>query len=155
MPTTAGASPRGATSSRRQRQAGPDPISPPTAEHPHSEARSLTGGRVYRGHRLPELVGVYVYGDWSTGRVWGIKHDGTKAIWHRELVDTPFNITGFGTDHAGELYVIDHGERILSPRADDRGRPALSAVPDQAEPDGPVRVGRRPQAAPGRARRTR
>ena len=90
-----------------KRQAGPDPISPPTAEHPHSEARSLTGGRVYRGTRLPELVGAYVYGDWSTGRVWGIKHDGTKAIWHRELVDTPFNITGFGTDHAGELYVID------------------------------------------------
>ena len=90
------------------RQPGPDPISPPTAEHPHSEARSLTGGRVYRGKRLPELVGAYIYGDWSTGRVWGIKHDGTKVIWHRELVDTPFNITGFGTDHAGELYVIDH-----------------------------------------------
>jgi hypothetical protein len=57
---------------------------------------------------LPELVGAYVYGDWSTGRVWGIKHDGTKAIWHRELVDTAFKITGFGTDHAGEMYVIDH-----------------------------------------------
>jgi uncharacterized repeat protein (TIGR03806 family) len=55
------------------------------------------------------LVGVYVYGDWSTGRVWGIKHDGTKTVWHHELVDTPFNITGFGTDHSGELYVIDHG----------------------------------------------
>ena len=53
-------------------------------------------------------MGAYVYGDWSTGRVWGIKHDGTKVTWHRELVDTPFNITGFGTDHAGELYVIDH-----------------------------------------------
>jgi uncharacterized repeat protein (TIGR03806 family) len=91
------------------RQAGPDPIAPPTAEHHHSEARSITGGRVYRGHRLPDLVGAYVYGDWSTGRIWGIKHDGTKVIWHRELVDTPFNITGFGTDHAGELYVIDHG----------------------------------------------
>ena len=91
------------------RQAGPDPISPPTAEHPHSEARSITGGRVYRGHRLPELVGAYVYGDWSTGRVWGIKHDGTNATWHRELVDTPFNITGFGADHGGELYVINHG----------------------------------------------
>ena len=92
-----------------KRQAGPDPISPPTAEHHHSEARSLTGGRVYRGSRLPQLVGAYLYGDWSTGRVWGIKHDGTKATWHRELVDTPFNITGFGTDHAGELYVIDQG----------------------------------------------
>src|SRR5262249_23566029 len=59
--------------------------------------------------RLPNLGGAYVYGDWSTGRVWGIKHDGTNATWHQELVDTPFNITGFGTDHAGELYVIDQG----------------------------------------------
>ena len=97
------------------RQAGPDPILPPTAEHHHSEARSITGGRVYRGQRLPELVGTYLYGDWSTGRVWGIKHDGNQLIWHRELVDTPFNITGFGTDHAGELYVIDHqGERFIA-----------------------------------------
>jgi glucose/arabinose dehydrogenase len=91
-----------------KRQAGPDPILPPTAEHPHSEARSLSGGRVYRGKKLPDLVGVYIYGDWSTGRVWGIKHDGNSVIWHRELVDTPFNITGFGVDHAGEIYVIDH-----------------------------------------------
>ncbi len=90
-----------------QRKAGPDPISPPTAEHHHNEARSLTGGRVARGARLPELVGAYIYGDWSTGRIWGIKHDGTKTLWLRELADTPFNITGFGTDHAGELYVID------------------------------------------------
>jgi glucose/arabinose dehydrogenase len=94
---------------RAQRKAGPDPISHPAAEHHHSEARSLTGGQVYRGTRLPELVGAYVYGDWSTGRIWGIKHDGTKATWHQELVDTPFNITGFGTDHSSELYVIDQG----------------------------------------------
>lgn len=89
------------------RQQGPDPILPPAAQHHHSEARSLTGGRVYRGTRLPELVGTYLYGDWSTGRVWGIKHDGTQFVEHRLLVDTPFNITGFGTDHANELYVID------------------------------------------------
>jgi hypothetical protein len=91
-----------------KRPAGPDPILPPTAEHAHSEARSLTGGRVYRGTRLPNLVGAYVYGDWSTGRVWGIKVEGTKTVWHKLLVDTPFNITGFGTDHAGEMYIIDH-----------------------------------------------
>lgn len=90
-----------------QRKAGPDPISPPSAEHPHSEARSISGGRVYRGTLLPGLFGAYIYGDWSTGKVWGIKSDGTKTIWQRELVDTPFNITGFGTDHAGEMYVID------------------------------------------------
>ena len=67
----------------------------------------MTGGRVYRGTRLPELDGAYIYGDWSTGHVWGIRHDGTKVIWHHELVEHPFNITGFGTDHAGELYIID------------------------------------------------
>ena len=119
-----------------KRKAGPDPILPPTAEHPHSEARSLTGGRVYRGTRLPDLVGAYVYGDWSTGRVWGIKHDGTKAIWHRELVDTPFNITGFGTDHAGELYVIDHAGRLLSLRADDRGRQPSQPFPTRLSETG-------------------
>lgn len=90
-----------------QRQAGPDPILPPTTEHNHSEARSLTGGRVYRGASAPGLVGAYLYGDWSTGRIWGVKHDGAKVLWHKELVDTPFNITGFGHDHAGECYVID------------------------------------------------
>ena len=62
---------------------------------------------VYRGSRLPDLVGAYVYGDWSTGRVWGIKVVDDQVIWHRLLVDTPFNITGFGTDHANELYLID------------------------------------------------
>lgn len=91
-----------------QRQAGPDPILPPTAEHSHSDARSLTGGRVYRGPSVPSLTGVYVYGDWSTGRVWGVKHNGEQAEWHKELVDTPFNITGFGIDHKQEMYVIDH-----------------------------------------------
>ncbi|QDV38441.1 PQQ-dependent sugar dehydrogenase [Tautonia plasticadhaerens] len=91
-----------------QREQGPDPISPPAAEHHHSEARSLTGGRVYRGDRLPELVGTYLYGDWSTGKVWGIEVEDDRVARNRELVDTPFNITGFGTDHDGELYVIDH-----------------------------------------------
>ncbi len=103
-----------------QSEAGPDPISPPAADHPHSEARSLTGGRVYRGSRHPELVGAYIYGDWSTGRVWGIKHDGKQVLWQRLLVDTPFSITGFGTDHAGEMYVIDEvsGFYRLDPTTD-------------------------------------
>ena len=90
-----------------RRTPGPDPISEPMADHPHSQARSLTGGRVYRGTRLPDLVGTYVYGDWSTGRIWGIKVEGGEVTWRGEIADTPFNITGFGTDHDGELYVID------------------------------------------------
>jgi uncharacterized repeat protein (TIGR03806 family) len=91
-----------------QRQLGPHPHVPPAAEHPHSEARSLTGGVVYYGTKLPELVGAYIYGDHSTGRIWGIRHDGKKVIWHKLLADTPFNISGFGIDSRGELLVLDH-----------------------------------------------
>ncbi|HEY2412880.1 MAG TPA: PQQ-dependent sugar dehydrogenase [Pirellulaceae bacterium] len=84
------------------------PLTPPVAEHHHSEARSLTGGVVYHGTKLPELTGAYIYGDHSTGRIWAIRHDGTKVLWHKLLADTTFNITGFAIDSRGELLVADH-----------------------------------------------
>jgi uncharacterized repeat protein (TIGR03806 family) len=90
------------------RQAGPTPHVKPALEHHHSESRSLTGGIVYHGTQLPELAGAYVYGDHSTGKVWGARHDGERIVWHRELTDTPFHITGFGTDSRGELLICDH-----------------------------------------------
>jgi uncharacterized repeat protein (TIGR03806 family) len=90
------------------RTMGPHPLALPAAEHHHSEARSMTGGVVYHGEKLPELRGTYIYGDHSTGRIWGIRHDGTKVTWHKLLADTTFNITGFGLDCRGELLVADH-----------------------------------------------
>jgi glucose/arabinose dehydrogenase len=90
------------------RQAGPTPFAKPTVEHHHSEFRSLTGGFVYHGEKLPDLRGAYVYGDYSTGRIWAMKHDGTKPLWHKELAGTRLQITGFGTDSRGELLVCDH-----------------------------------------------
>jgi glucose/arabinose dehydrogenase len=93
------------------RKQGPDPITKPTVEHHHSDFRSLTGGIVYYGKELPDLKGVYLYGDYSTGKLWGAKHDGTKLTYHQELVDTPFMITGFGRDTKGELIFTDHNEK--------------------------------------------
>jgi uncharacterized repeat protein (TIGR03806 family) len=90
------------------RKAGPTPIQPPTVEHPHSESRSLTGGLVYRGTALPELVGAYVYGDYATGRVWAVKHDGQRVVWHKELARTQLKITAFFADSRGELLILDH-----------------------------------------------
>lgn len=92
-----------------ERKLGPAPISPPIAEHPHSEMRSLTGGIVYHGNQLPELRGAYIYGDWSTGRVWGIRHDHGRVTWHQELTRSTMQIAGFGTDSKGELLIADHG----------------------------------------------
>ena len=113
------------------RKQGPTPISPPTVEHHHSEARSLTGGLVYYGARRPELRGAYIYGDHSTGKVWGVRHKAGKVTWHKELVDTPFNITGFGIDADGELLIIDHasegGFYTLEPTPADSARPSFPA----------------------------
>ena len=91
------------------RKRGPTPITFPTVEHPHSEMRSVTGGVVYRGDKLPELRGAFIYGDYSTGRIWGVKHDGQKVTWHKELARTTLQITGFRETTAGDLLVIDHG----------------------------------------------
>ena len=88
---------------------GPSPFTPPTVEHDHSLFRSLTGGVIYRGRAFPELAGAYLYGDFSTGRIWAIKHDGSRVLWQRELVDTPLTITGFGEDVDGEPLVADYG----------------------------------------------
>ncbi len=90
------------------RKRGPTPISKPTVEHPHSEARSLTGGVVYHGDGFPELRGAYIYGDHSTGKIWAVRHDGKKILWHKEIADTSLRISGFGTDSRGELLICNH-----------------------------------------------
>jgi hypothetical protein len=89
------------------RKQAPVPLTKPTVEHHHSEARSLTGGIVYYGKKHLDLVGHYIYGDYSTGKVWAVKHDGEKILSHREIADTRLSITGFGTDSMGELLIAD------------------------------------------------
>jgi glucose/arabinose dehydrogenase len=90
------------------RKLGPTPLVEPTIEHHHSEFRSLTGGIVYYGAKHPELQGAYLYGDYSTGKIWAMKHDGDKPLWHKELADSRLQITGFGTDSQGEILICDH-----------------------------------------------
>ncbi len=90
-----------------ERPRGPGPILNPVAEHHHIEARSLTGGVVYYGKTLPELQGAYIYGDYSTGKIWAIRHDGKQVTWHKEIADTTLAIVGFCETPAGELVVVD------------------------------------------------
>lgn len=92
-----------------ERPLGPTPHVPPTFEHPHSEARSLTGGVTYYGQKFPELVGAYIYGDYSTGKIWAGKLNENREIeWHKEIADTTLAITSFGLDAEGELLITDH-----------------------------------------------
>ena len=96
----------------QERRRGPTPIVPPTVEHSHTEARSITGGYVYYGKRLEELAGAYIYGDYVTGKIWGVRHDGQKVTWLEELVDTPLQIICFGVDNADRLYVVGYDGTI-------------------------------------------
>ena len=77
----------------------------PIAEYSHQEGGcSVTGGYVYRGS-MPEWNGIYLYGDYCTGLIWGlIQSDGG---WQKQLLfDVDFTITTFGQDASGELYML-------------------------------------------------
>lgn len=91
----------------RERPRGPTPILPPTVAHDHTESRSITGGYFSETDRLPELRGAYVYGDYVTGIMWALRHEGDKITWRQMLVDTPLQIVTFGLDHAGEVLIVD------------------------------------------------
>lgn len=91
-----------------ERKLAPVPLTKPTFEHSHAEARSLTGGVVYHGEKFPRLRGAYIYGDYSTGKIWAGRHDGEKVLWHHEIADTTMQITSFGLDANGELLITDH-----------------------------------------------
>ncbi|MGZ0166389.1 MAG: PQQ-dependent sugar dehydrogenase [Planctomycetales bacterium] len=91
---------------------GPTPIVPPTAAHAHTESRSMTGGYVYRGSRLPDLVGTYVYGDYVTGKIWGLDGNASDPGKPVELLGTPIQIICFGQNHDRELYVVGYDGSI-------------------------------------------
>jgi glucose/arabinose dehydrogenase len=76
----------------------------PIWEYNHTVGYAVIGGFVYRGAALPELAGAYVYGDYGSGRIWGLSYVGTGARVNRELANTGLHITSFGPDQTQELY---------------------------------------------------
>jgi hypothetical protein len=79
----------------------------PVVDYAHDVGCSVTGGYVYRGQTIPTLQGIYLYGDFCTGRIWGLQFD--TAHWESiELLDTSLQISSFGEDEDGNVYVIDY-----------------------------------------------
>ena len=88
-----------------------DGLVPPVAEYSHSQGCSVTGGYVYRG-AMPEWNGIYLYGDYCTGTVWGLLR--SDEGWQNQvLFDAGGSITSFGQDSSGEVYIIMDGGQIL------------------------------------------
>ena len=89
-----------------------DLIDPIWEYHHDTDGKSITGGVVYRGKRLPDLVGYYVYADYVSGKIWGLRYDekAKKVVANRPIAGPPgFNIPcmSIGTDEAGEIFLGD------------------------------------------------
>ncbi len=79
----------------------------PVVEYSHSEGCSVIGGYVYRGTAVPALAGRYVFGDLCSGTIWTISRTAAVPATKSTLLTTSMQISGFGEDGAGELYVLD------------------------------------------------
>ena len=97
----------------RAESAPDEPPTMPIAEYAHSEGCSVTGGVVYRGAALPDLQGSYLYGDYCSGRVWLLRRNAAGEWQNRLWMQTERQITAFGEDEAGEIYLVDYKGDIL------------------------------------------
>ncbi len=85
----------------------------PVWEYDHQIGKSITGGRVYRNSRLPQLEGKYLYADYVTGTVWALSYDPSTATVTRneQVVPDSIAVLAFGEDQSGEVYYLTESTR--------------------------------------------
>jgi glucose/arabinose dehydrogenase len=85
----------------------PTGLRPPIAEYGHADGCSITGGLVYRGSRVKELAGRYLFGDYCSGRIWTLTESGGGRWAMSPLLQTSLGISSFGEDQGGDVFVVD------------------------------------------------
>jgi glucose/arabinose dehydrogenase len=89
-----------------------DPIEP-VWEYDHQIGKSITGGRVYRSSRVPQLSGKYLYADYVTGNIWALSYDANtgRATRNEQVVPDSVLVFAFGEDASGEVYYLTDSAR--------------------------------------------
>jgi glucose/arabinose dehydrogenase len=83
----------------------------PVVDYPHSLGCSVTGGYVYRGAAQPALQGIYLYGDYCSGRIWGLAQ--VNGQWQNvELLNSGVQISSFGETEDGAVLVVNYGGNL-------------------------------------------
>lgn len=87
----------------------------PVGTYGHDEGCSVTGGMVYRGEALQQLVGAYIFGDFCSGTIWALwpDHGADTGWWRVTLLESNQNIASFAVDGEGEIYVLVFNGPIL------------------------------------------
>ena len=82
----------------------------PIWEYHHDVGKSITGGTVYRGTRVPELAGHYLYADYVTNKLWALKYDenAKRVVANRPIPDKGVPVMSFGEDEAGDVYFMTY-----------------------------------------------
>jgi len=84
----------------------------PIWEYGRDQGNATIGGFVYRGLKLTELSGCYIYGDYVSGRIWALNTSSTGTPLNKELVKANFRITSFGVDEKNEVYICADDGKI-------------------------------------------
>jgi hypothetical protein len=82
----------------------------PIWSYGRSEGHSITGGYVYRGTAMPQLIGKYIYADYVFGRIWALAYDGISPTLSTLLYDSPDYISSFGVDIHNEIYICTYAD---------------------------------------------
>jgi glucose/arabinose dehydrogenase len=80
----------------------------PITEYDRSLGASITGGYVYRGAAIADLIDWYVFADFITGRIFAVPEDSQPTVVATELDDTSQQYSAFAEDSAGELYLLHY-----------------------------------------------
>ncbi len=84
----------------------------PVAEYEHGPGCSVSGGYVYRGAQQPAMQGIYFYGDYCSGQIWGLAAGADSQWQNTELLDSGAQISAFGETENGELLLVDYSGMV-------------------------------------------
>jgi uncharacterized repeat protein (TIGR03806 family) len=99
---------------------GDEKLIEPVIDYHHSVGKSVTGGVVYRGKRLPDLYGAYLYADFVSGTIWALRYDGQKMTHNQVIAQSKLPVSSFGEDESGEVYFTAFDGHLHKFRTADR-----------------------------------